>query len=166
MRDAGPQSLFLILTKLQGYRTCLWVFPGICLEKVDKRIQQREEKGLDVDIIQPSAHGAFHCWLINLALVFSFIFIWGGQIVTESMSGQGRLEEGADCSAAVADGSEVCCVLDGWVCSLCVCTVYISADCQTLYMETGRVYDWIQEMTMNMPNVPVASVLCGDGYGM
>lgn len=45
--------------------------------------------------------------------MFSFIFILGGQIATDSMSGQGRAEEGADCSAAVADGSEVCCVVDG-----------------------------------------------------
>lgn len=56
-----------------------------------------------------------------------------------------------------ADGSEVCCVLDGWVCSLCVCTVYIGHDCQTLSMETARVHGWVQEMTMIMPNVPFAS---------
>lgn len=88
----------------------------------------------------------------------SFILIRGGQIATESMSGQRRPEEGADCSAAPADGSEVCYVLDGWVCSLCVCTVYMGPDCQTPYIETARVHGWVQEMTAIMPNVPFASV--------
>lgn len=77
---------------------------------------------------------------------------------TESMSAQGRPEEGADCSPAVVDGSEVCCVLDGWVCLLCVCAVYMGPDCQTPYIETDREHNRVQEMTVIMPNVPFALV--------
>lgn len=51
--------------------------------------------------------------------MFSFIFIWSGQF-GPGRGGEGP-EEGADCSAAVADGSEVCCVLFGWMSVFAVC---------------------------------------------
>lgn len=47
-RQAGP--LFLLRSKLQAYRQCSWVFSGICLEKVDKRIRQRGVRGLEVTL--------------------------------------------------------------------------------------------------------------------
>ena len=49
-------------------RSSSWHYPAICAG--------------DFQIVQ--------CWLINQALVFSFIFIRGGQIATASMSGQGK----------------------------------------------------------------------------
>lgn len=114
-----------LILRLQAYHQCSWVFSGICLEEVDKRNQQRGRRrswswhypaicARDFQIVQ--------CWRINRALVFSFIFTRGGQIATESMSGQGRPEEGADCSALSSQMNQRSfCMLDAWVCSLCVC---------------------------------------------
>lgn len=42
--------LFLLRSQLQAYRQCSWVFSGIHLEKVDKRIRQRGVRGLEVTL--------------------------------------------------------------------------------------------------------------------
>lgn len=99
--------------------------------------------------------------------MFSFIFIRGGQIATESMSGQGRPEEGADCSAAVADGSEVCCVL-GWmsVFAMCLHCLYgprlpdsVHRDSQGAPPGPGNDRDYAKcPLCLSVPR--------GDGFGM
>lgn len=99
--------------------------------------------------------------------MFSFIFIRGGQIATESMSGQGRLEEGADCSADVADGSEVL-LCAGWmsVFTVCLHCLYrprlpdsIHKDSQSARLGPGNDHDYAK--------CPLClRVLCGDGYDM
>lgn len=99
--------------------------------------------------------------------MFSFIFIRGGQIAAESMSGQRKPEEGADCSAAVADGSEVF-LYAGWMSVFAVCLhcLYgprlpdsIHRDSRGARLGPGNDRDYAK--------CPLClSVLRGDGYGM
>lgn len=100
--------------------------------------------------------------------MFSSIFIPGGQIATWSMSGHGKARRRGRLFRLLLqmDQRSAVCWMDGCV-LLCVCTVYMGADCQTPSIETAGVHGWVQEMTTIMPKCPVC--LCdprGDGYGM
>lgn len=82
------------------------------------------------------------------ALVFSFIFVLGGQ--TEK--GAPMKEQIVRLLLQMDQRSAVC-----WT-HKCVCSFYTVPDCQTPYVETAGVSGWLQEMTVIIPNVPSASV--------
>lgn len=77
------------------------------------------------------------------------------------MSGQGMPEEGADCSASLTVGLEVCCVLDGCVCLHCLYGPRLQdsmyRDSQGAGLGPGNGH--------NYAKCPLClSVACNDGY--
>lgn len=66
----------------------------------------------------------------------SVIFSRGGQIETESMSGQGRPEEGADCSAVPSQMNQSSCVC--WVDECVRCVFALSIWAQTAGFHARR----------------------------